>query len=123
MKEKLNASKEENNMNVETIKAVGGLIAGMGASTVIGTAVRNVMGDPRNMNLVNKVTVTVGSAMMGALVGRKTMEFTEEYIDEANEMIVGLKEDFEWNKEQRKKAKEFKKEEKVAKKAAKAKGQ
>lgn len=104
MKGKLNASMV-NNMNLEMIKMIGGTIAGLGTSTIVGTAVRNVVGNPKDMNLYYKVTVGLGTAMMGGLAAIKVNDYTQEWIEDMDTLIKDTKEEIEWLKTNRQKKK------------------
>lgn len=86
------------------VKLVGGIAAGLGASTVVTNAV--IATTPANLTRAGKVMVTIGGTVISSVVGGVVYDWTWDRIEE-------LETDIKTMNENRKEKKELKKQERV----------
>ncbi|QPL14703.1 hypothetical protein SEA_SCHWARTZ33_58 [Gordonia phage Schwartz33] len=75
-------------LNLNTIKLITSTIVGLGTTKIVTTIIKN------NVNpetIVDTVTITAGSFVIGGMVADASKKYTDETIDKIADAIVSLK--------------------------------
>lgn len=81
-------------LNLNTIKLVTSTIVGLGVTKIVTTTIKN------NVNpetVVDTITITAGSFVIGGMVADASKKYTDETIDKIADAVVSLKKATEEN--------------------------
>ena len=84
-----------------TVKVVLGMVAGMGASTIVGNAAKCFT--PRNVGVLKKMSCALGAGMLGGAAAKVAYDQTEKTVDDCVELyndIMSLGKDDEKSEEE-----------------------
>lgn len=81
-------------LNLNTIKLVTSTIVGLGVTKIVTTTIKN------NVNpetVVDTITITAGSFVIGGMVADASKKYTDETIDKIADAVISLKKATEEN--------------------------
>jgi len=82
------------------VKGVTGVVAGLGASTVVTNAV--LATTPANLTTAGKVMVTIGGGVLSSVVGGVVYEWAWDQVEDIETSIKNIKENHRVKKELKK---------------------
>jgi hypothetical protein len=97
-------SLERNNMKLDTVKLVTGIVVSSGAASIVGHALKMTL--PEHTKPVKKVALFIGGVALSGMLGKMAAKYAEDEIDESVSTYQTMKSEFTKVKEEMKKAKQ-----------------